>query len=127
MNIGLRHVMSFEGSRATVSLTWMHEAKQNLSSLTSLLDSAQPKHCLTITMDTCCLYTKRLQTLYWRKQSKADLQQTCAFKPGCLMSHNWLHTPDCKVLREMTKQSKPEGMNEGCTLPHMNAQNKSKI
>ena len=21
----------------------------------------------------------------------------CAFKPGCLMSHKWLHTPDCKV------------------------------
>jgi hypothetical protein len=26
---------------------------------------------------------------------------TCAFKPGCLMSHNWLHTPDCKVSNEM--------------------------
>ena len=26
---------------------------------------------------------------------------TCALKPGCLMSHNWLHTPDCKVLNEM--------------------------
>ena len=24
-------------------------------------------------------------------------KQTCAFKPGCLMSHSWLHTPDCKV------------------------------
>jgi len=22
---------------------------------------------------------------------------TCAFQPGCLMSHNWLHTPDCKL------------------------------
>jgi len=22
---------------------------------------------------------------------------TCAFKTGCLMSHNWLHTPDCKL------------------------------
>ncbi len=22
---------------------------------------------------------------------------TCAFEPGCLMSHNWLHTPDYKV------------------------------
>ncbi len=22
---------------------------------------------------------------------------TCAFKPGCLMSHHWLHTPDCKL------------------------------
>jgi hypothetical protein len=22
---------------------------------------------------------------------------TCASKPGCLMTHNWLHTPDCKV------------------------------
>ncbi len=26
---------------------------------------------------------------------------TCAFKPGCLMSHNWLHTPECKVLMKM--------------------------
>jgi len=26
---------------------------------------------------------------------------TCAFKRGFLMSHNWLHTPDCKVLSEM--------------------------
>ena len=26
---------------------------------------------------------------------------TCAFKPGCLMSHNWLHTPDYKVLNGM--------------------------
>ncbi len=25
---------------------------------------------------------------------------TCAFKPGCLMSHNWLHTPDCKLKNE---------------------------
>ena len=25
---------------------------------------------------------------------------TCAFKPGCLMSHNWLHTPDCKLCNE---------------------------
>ncbi len=23
---------------------------------------------------------------------------TCAVKPGCLMSHNWLHTPDCMYL-----------------------------
>ena len=22
----------------------------------------------------------------------------CAFKPRCPVSHNWLHTPDCKVL-----------------------------
>ena len=22
---------------------------------------------------------------------------TCASKPGCLMSHIWLHTPDCKA------------------------------
>lgn len=27
---------------------------------------------------------------------------TCAFKPGCLLSHNWLHTPDCKVSNEMS-------------------------
>ena len=24
----------------------------------------------------------------------------CAFKPGCLMSHNWLHTPDYKAVDE---------------------------
>ena len=30
---------------------------------------------------------------------------TCAFQPGCLMSHNWLHTPDCKVLNECANQS----------------------
>jgi len=29
---------------------------------------------------------------------------TCASKPGCLMSHNWLHTPDCKVLNEMNSE-----------------------
>ena len=28
---------------------------------------------------------------------------TCAFKPGYLMSHNWLHTPDCKVLNKKMK------------------------
>ncbi len=26
---------------------------------------------------------------------------TCAFKPGYLMSHNWLHTPDRKASNEM--------------------------
>ena len=26
---------------------------------------------------------------------------TCAFMPGCLMSHNWLHAPDCEILSEM--------------------------
>ncbi len=30
---------------------------------------------------------------------------TCAYKPGCLVSHNWLHTPDCKVLNEMSGAS----------------------
>ena len=30
---------------------------------------------------------------------------TCAFKPGCLMSHNWLHTPDCKVSNENDSDS----------------------
>jgi len=29
---------------------------------------------------------------------------TCAFKPGCLMSHNWLHTPDYKVLNEKKRK-----------------------
>ena len=28
---------------------------------------------------------------------------TCAFKPGCLMSHYWLHTPDCKSKNEKTQ------------------------
>jgi len=32
---------------------------------------------------------------------------TCAFKPGCLMSHNWLHTPDCKVLNEKKNDYTP--------------------
>ena len=26
---------------------------------------------------------------------------SCAFKPGCLMSRNWLHTLDCKVFHSM--------------------------
>jgi len=26
---------------------------------------------------------------------------TCAFKPVCLLSHNWLYTPDCKALKGM--------------------------
>ncbi len=26
-----------------------------------------------------------------------DTTYTCAFKPECLMSHSWLHTPDCEV------------------------------
>ena len=30
---------------------------------------------------------------------------TCAFKPGRLMSHNWLHTPDCKVWCEVNVAS----------------------
>jgi hypothetical protein len=28
---------------------------------------------------------------------------TCAFKPGRQMSHNWLHTPDSKVSNEEMK------------------------
>ena len=31
---------------------------------------------------------------------------TCAFKPGCLTSRNWRHTPDCKVLVEMKTHMK---------------------
>ena len=32
------------------------------------------------------------------------LHTTCTytFKPGCLMSYNWLHDPDCKVSKEVT-------------------------
>ena len=33
---------------------------------------------------------------------------TCGFKPGCLMSHNWLHTPDSKVLNEMISMVRAE-------------------
>ena len=33
---------------------------------------------------------------------------TCAFKPGCLMSHNWLHTPDCKI---RVNKTTPFGVN----------------
>ena len=29
-----------------------------------------------------------------------ELYHTCVSNPGCLISHNWLHTPDCKVLTE---------------------------
>jgi hypothetical protein len=30
---------------------------------------------------------------------------TCAFELGCLMSHNWLRTPDCQTVRyKMTKE-----------------------
>ena len=25
----------------------------------------------------------------------------CAFRPACLMSHKWLHTPACKLSNEM--------------------------
>ena len=30
------------------------------------------------------------------ESQEVTLNSTCAFKPGCLMSHIWLHTPDCK-------------------------------
>ncbi len=35
------------------------------------------------------------------QQSVCSTDATCAFKPGCLMSPKWLHTPDCKVSTEM--------------------------
>ena len=35
---------------------------------------------------------------------------TPALKPGCLMSHKWLHTPDCKVCNEV------ENANAGASL-----------
>ena len=38
-----------------------------------------------------------LSPLMSPKDSKLIDDYTCASKPGCLMSHNWLHTPDCKV------------------------------
>ncbi len=37
------------------------------------------------------------QDLCSAKTLQCGLDCTCAFKTGCLMSHNWLHTPDCKV------------------------------
>jgi len=42
---------------------------------------------------------------------------TCAFKPGCLMSHNWLHTPDCKVLNEKNKKERKNGTACAVLLP----------
>ena len=36
--------------------------------------------------------------------------RTCPFQPGCLMSHNWLHTPNCKVSNEMNMK---DCMNQG--------------
>ncbi len=38
--------------------------------------------------------------LFYRTPTRLLLSHTtytCAFKPGCLMSHKWLHTPDCKL------------------------------
>ncbi len=29
---------------------------------------------------------------------------TCALKPGRVMSHNWLHTPDSRLLNEKGKK-----------------------
>ena len=37
------------------------------------------------TLQSCCCGLICLCTAYY-----------CAFKPGRLMSHNWLHTPDCR-------------------------------
>ncbi len=46
-------------------------------------------------------YQQRDLRLFFEQNShQLGFVYTCAFKPGCLMSHNWLHTPDCKVLNE---------------------------
>ncbi len=29
------------------------------------------------------------------------------YQPGFLMSHNWLHTPDCKIMNEETNLDSP--------------------
>ena len=30
---------------------------------------------------------------------------TCAFKPGCLISHKWLHTSNCEVQKKETNSN----------------------
>ncbi len=40
------------------------------------------------------------ESLSERSKAEVTFFHTCAFKSGRLMSHNWLHTPDCKVLSE---------------------------
>jgi hypothetical protein len=47
-------------------------------------------HCLLLELLTQLGLTSALQG-----------PSTCAFKSGCLMSHNWLHTPDCKKLNAL--------------------------
>ena len=38
---------------------------------------------------------------------------------ACLVSHNWLHTPDCKVLNEMKTQLAPQPLQEASLLYSM--------
>ncbi len=45
-------------------------------------------------------YQQRDIRLFYEQNSHQVLLHTTytyAFKPGCLMSHYWLHTPDCKL------------------------------
>ncbi len=35
------------------------------------------------------------------KEGDAANKTVHQHRPGCLLSHNWLHTPDCKVVTEM--------------------------
>ena len=47
-------------------------------------------------LTACCALQQCLQLC--KGASRMLYQEhTCAFKPGCLMSHNWLHNPDCKI------------------------------
>ena len=44
---------------------------------------------------SCCLsYSEHNSSPVFTHDAATD---TCAFKPACLMSHNWLHTSKCKV------------------------------
>ena len=39
---------------------------------------------------------------------------TPAFKPGRLVSHSWLHTPECKVFHEIQELMVEHGMRHAC-------------
>jgi hypothetical protein len=43
---------------------------------------------------------------------------TCASKPGRLMSHNWLHTPDFAELNEKHEMNVLPTRAKGTALPH---------
>ena len=52
-------------------------------------------HAATVTLTAPDCRLRRLLNMTAERRKLCFY--TCAFKPGCLMSHNWLHTPDCMV------------------------------